>query len=122
MRHTRLPFATLLTALFTLFAGPLFAGDCMRLCDLAFMQSATAEDIQAEIDKGADIGAGDEEGYTPLHFAAYWGNAETVTALLNAGANGKARTEDDKTPFDLAKEEGKLNGTDAYWLLNEAQY
>ncbi|MGB0163597.1 MAG: hypothetical protein ACPF9M_09080 [Candidatus Puniceispirillaceae bacterium] len=73
MRHTRLPFATLLTALFTLFAGPLFAGDCMRLCDLAFMQSATAEDIQAEIDKGADIGAGDEEGYTPLHFAAYWG-------------------------------------------------
>ena len=86
------------------------------------MQSATAEDIQAEVDKGADIGAGDEEGYTPLHFAAYWGNAETVTALLNAGANGKARTEDDKTPFDLAKEEGKLNGTDAYWLLNEAQY
>ena len=122
MRHTRLPFATLLTALFTLFAGPLFAGDCMRLCDLAFMQSATAEDIQAEIDKGADIGAGDEEGYTPLHFAAYWGNAETVTALLNAGANGKARTEDGRTPFDLAKEEGKLNGTDAYWLLNEAQY
>jgi len=45
-----------------------------------------------------------------------------VTALLKAGANGKARTEDDKTPFDLAKEEGKLNGTDAYWLLNEAQY
>ena len=61
----------------------------MRLCDLAFMRSATAENIQAEIDKGADIGAGDEEGYTP---------------------------------FELAKEEGKLNDTDAYWLLNEAQY
>ena len=41
MKRTRTPFAALLAALFTLFAFPAHAGDCMRLCDPGFMQAAT---------------------------------------------------------------------------------
>ena len=59
---------------------------------------------------------------TPLHVAAALGNADSVTALLKAGANGKARTDDGNTPFDLAKDNDKLDGTDAYRMLNEARY
>ena len=54
--------------------------------------------------------------------AALIGRADVVEALLAAGANAKAKDTDGKTPFDVAKEHGNLKGTDAYWLLNEAQY
>ena len=47
-------FAFVLLAFFSI---PANAGDCMRLCDLSFMETATAKDIQAEIAKGADIEA-----------------------------------------------------------------
>ena len=35
-----------------------------------------------------------EDGSTPLHAAARWGTADVVTALLDAGADPNARTED----------------------------
>jgi len=59
---------------------------------------------------------------TPLHVAAALGNADGITAVLKAGAKGKARNDDGNTPFDLAKDNDKLDGTDAYRMLNEARY
>jgi len=53
--------------------------------------------------------------------AAVLGNADGITAVLKAGANGKARNDDGNTPFDLAKDNDKLDGTDAYRMLNEAR-
>lgn len=43
--------------LLAFFSIPTNAGDCMRLCNLSFMKTATAKDIQEEIAKGADIEA-----------------------------------------------------------------
>ena len=108
MRYTRTPTVFILTALIGLFVltgQPRFAqaGDCMRLCDDEFMQSGTASDIGAEIAKGADIEARDKDGFTPLHSAAAWNKAETVTVLLKAGANANARTEGGYTPLTLQK-------------------
>ena len=102
MTHTRTPFAAFLTALFTLFAFPAHAGDCLRLCDPGFMQTATAQDIRAEIDKGADIKARTTDSLSPLHFAALLNNAEAVTAIVNAGADVEARTKNESTPLHLA--------------------
>ena len=45
--------------------------------------------------------ATDEDGYTPLHWAAKVGKLETVEALLKAGAKVKARDEGGWTPLDL---------------------
>ena len=55
---------------------------------------------------------------SPLHNAARFGNSNNVTDLLKAVANGKARADDGNTPFDLAKDNDKLDGTDAYRMLN----
>ena len=54
--------------------------------------------------------------------AALGGNAETVTALLEAGADPKARDNSDELPFDYARDNENLQGTDAYWKLNEARF
>ena len=102
MTPPRLSLAAMLIATFTLIAPPVFADDCTRLCDYDFMREATAQDIQAEINKGADIETRDILGRTPLHIAAILGKAEAVTALLEAGADIKARTEDGATPLHYA--------------------
>ena len=60
---------------------------------------------------------------TPLHSAAASGTAETVNALLDGGANPKARTTgDDKLPADLAEDHPDVRNSDAYWKLNEARF
>lgn len=45
-----------------------------------------------------------------------------VDALLKAGADAAARDRAGKTPFDFAKKNSALKGTDAYWRLNEARF
>ncbi len=42
--------------------------------------------VELLIAKEADINAVNSFGKTPLHFAAQWGRADVVTALLNRGA------------------------------------
>jgi ankyrin repeat protein len=77
--------------------------------------------ITVLLEAGADINTRD--GVTPLHWAAeYNENPEVITVLLDNGSDGTAVDKDGKTPFDLAKENEALAGTDAYWALNDAQY
>lgn len=45
-----------------------------------------------------------------------------IQVILNAGADVGARDDKDRLPFDYAKENPILKGTDAYWLLREGQY
>ena len=47
---------------------------------------------------------------------------EAVETLLARGADLAARDNDDKLPFDYARDNEKLQGTDAYWKLNEARF
>ena len=72
---------------------------------------------------GANLEARDEKGFTPLHTAAVIpGNAEAIAALLQAGADPKVRNNSDELPFDYARDNEKLQGTDAYWELYQAQF
>jgi ankyrin repeat protein len=74
---------------------------------------------------GADVNARDERGGTPLHEATARDDnpdPEIVMALLDAGADGTAVNEDRQTPFDLAKNNEALAGTDAYWALSDARF
>ena len=51
------------------------------------------ETLKALIDEGADVNAGDKEGWTALMWPAGRGHTETVKALLEAEADVNAAAE-----------------------------
>ncbi len=63
-----------------------------------------------------------DENPNVLPLAAMHGNAGAVRVLLGAGADPKALDNSDELPFDYARDNEKLQGTDAYWKLNEARF
>lgn len=54
------------------------------------------------LDAGANLNAGNDVGYTPLHVAAKRGREAVVVLLLEAGANPNAEDNDGKTPLHWA--------------------
>lgn len=62
--------------------------------------------VEVLLERGAPVAARAEGGGTPLHSAAYNGNAAIVSVLLTHGADPDARGDDGKTPADLARERG----------------
>ena len=96
----------------------------------AWAASYTADDpavLQALLAAGADLEARDENGNTPLHSASQRSRNRDVTnlaigGLLDAGADATATNAEVKTPWDLAKTNTVIKGTDVYWRLNEARF
>jgi ankyrin repeat protein len=71
--------------------------------------AASVRDIETMrllLDRGADVNARQQLGFTPLHAAA--GNGDTAMAdlLLSRGADPRARSDDGKTPADVAEQHG----------------
>lgn len=88
-----------------------------------FSRELSAADISRLLEAGADVHARDESGWTLLHAAAVSSKAPAVVnALLEAGADANARDGSNKTPFDFAKGNSAIKGTDVYWRLNEARF
>jgi len=56
------------------------------------------------IERGADVNARQQEGFTPLHEAAGSGKIEFARLFLDHGADLNARTDDGKTALSLAIE------------------
>ena len=96
--------------------------ECGNLCDDDWWKTATEVDVQAELDGGADVMARNEDGWTPLHWAARFGTSASVQALLAAGADAKVKNKEGKNPWDFAQKNDQLKGTKGYWALNDAQY
>ena len=75
------------------------------------------------ITTGADVNARNERGYTPLYRTArYIHNPAVITALMKARAIANATSNNGETPFDLAKTNDAIKGSDAYWALNDARF
>ena len=45
--------------------------ECGRLCDSDWWKTANPEDVQAQLDAGANVKASTGEGFTPLHLALF---------------------------------------------------
>jgi uncharacterized protein len=62
--------------------------------------------VQRLVAAGVDVDATQGGGYTGLHEAASIGRADLVALLLEAGASLESRTDDGRTPADLARANG----------------
>ncbi|CZR40857.1 uncharacterized protein FPRO_10445 [Fusarium proliferatum ET1] len=60
--------------------------------------------IRALLAAGSNVNAINDDGWTPLHYAAQRGNPEGIELLLRYGANAHARTKDGRTALHLALE------------------
>jgi len=74
--------------------------------------------VEAALNAGADVHQQDEQGWTPLNWAAGKGNVEIVSLLLNRGADVFRTGQDQRTPYKIAL---AAKHTDVARLLKEAE-
>jgi predicted MFS family arabinose efflux permease len=81
----------------------------------------TLENVKAEIAKSIKSGTAGEGGLTPLMNAARYNDGpEVIEVLLDAGADGKLKSNEGKTAFDYAEENPRVKDSEAYSLLKKA--
>jgi uncharacterized protein len=74
--------------------------------------------VEEALNAGADIHEQDEQGWTPLNWAAGKGSVEIVSLLLNRGADVFRTGRDQRTPYKIAL---AAKHTDVARLLKEAE-
>ena len=74
--------------------------------------------VEEALNAGADIHQQDEQGWTPLNWAAGRGSVEIVSLLLNRGADVLRTGRDQRTPYKIAL---AAKHTDVARLLKKAE-
>ena len=70
-------------------------------------KAADWETVRVLVEQGADVNQ-DVGGMTPLHWASYWGNLETVDLLIDAGADPAVADDLGVTPLWTTAERGDV--------------
>ena len=89
----------------------------------AFFERADTADVTRCLSSGAKVDTRDDTGATPLHLAASNSAVPAVIeVLLDAGADAAAKDAQGRLPWDHARSNPALKGTDIYWQLNDARF
>ncbi|CAN1235890.1 Protein VAPYRIN-LIKE [Linum perenne] len=75
---------------------------------LTTSRTGDAEGVRNCLRKGAEVNSRDQNGWSPLHRAAFKGKSENVKVLLSKGAEVDAVDGDGYTPLHCAVEAGQL--------------
>jgi len=90
---------------------------------LAAMGNPSAQVIEVLLEAGAEVDATDDRGWSALMWAARaTGNPDIVEKLLDRGADPTIRNEADEAAWDYIDENEALEGSEAYWRLNDYRY
>ncbi|MGH9764818.1 MAG: ankyrin repeat domain-containing protein [Blastocatellia bacterium] len=73
------------------------------------VKSGDRESVEQIINNGADVNQGDEQGWTPLNFAAGKGNLPLVKLLVEKGADIFKVGRDQRTPYMIALAAGRVS-------------
>jgi cytohesin len=76
------------------------ADDAMDLRMAAM--AGNVKEVKRLLDKGVDVNAGGDDGWTALHWAAQTGHTDVAKLLLARGANPSARHSDGFVPLHMA--------------------
>jgi ankyrin repeat protein len=67
-----------------------------------FLEAAAkgnAEEVKRLLGRRVNVNQGDEQAWTPLHWAAQGGHTDVARLLLDAGADVEAKTREGNTPL-----------------------
>ena len=80
------------------------------MSDLKLIEAVKAGNANAVvelIESGADVNQQDEQGWTPLNWAAGKGDIAVLKSLLNHGADVSRVGRDERTPYMIALASGQ---------------
>src|SRR5215216_5821316 len=83
----------------------------MYMSELQLIEAVKAENVASAkqlIDSGADVNQQDDQGWTPLNWAAGKGNLEMVNLLVENGADVFKVGRDQRTPYMIALAAGRV--------------
>ena len=72
------------------------------------IRKGNIEAVKQHIAAGTDVNAKDEDGLTPLHYAAYCGHNEIAELLIAKGADVNAKDNAGTTTLDWAKYKSEI--------------
>lgn len=79
----------------------------------ASIRAGDLQDVREWLERGADPDRRDDQGWTPLCWAAGGGHAEIVRLLIVSGADADAPAADGRTPREIALAAGRLEAARA---------
>ncbi len=94
------------------------AQSCQGWNTAKFFETATVNEVRACLSAGEDPNEQDRQGLTALHRAARdTSDPAVIEALLDAGANLRTYSIAGRLPWDFARRNKKIKGSDAYQRL-----
>ena len=73
------------------------------------IEKGDIKEIERLLASGADVNEKRFDNYTPLHIAAFYGQANVAALLIEKGADVNAKDDDRRTPLNTAVRKGQVN-------------